>query len=152
LTSQLAVGGTQVSERSARQKVRSRLSWWWCEPHLNRSVARGLKGLRNLLLGRGKLKARLSLTLRSTDCSAGVRTDSGGGTPIVTRCHRSSRYCARWLPAASASQIIASETLAATSRTRPDKPRSEQMQLLSPEPVAASEPPASPRPRSASQE
>jgi hypothetical protein len=52
-------------KRSARQKVRSGLSWW-SEPRLNRSVARGLKGLRNLLLGRGKLKARLSLTLRST--------------------------------------------------------------------------------------
>jgi hypothetical protein len=65
LTSQLAVRSTQVSERSAYQKMRSGLNWW-SEPHLNRSVAQGLKGLRNLLLGGGKLKARLSLTLRST--------------------------------------------------------------------------------------
>jgi hypothetical protein len=150
LTSQLIVGGTQVSERSAREKVRSRLSWW-SEPRLNRSVARRLESLRNLLLGRGELKARLSLTLRSTDCSAGVRTDGGGGTPIVTRCRRSSRYCAGWLPSASASRTAASETPAAASRTRPDEPESEKMRQLCPEPVSASKPPISLRPGSASQ-
>jgi hypothetical protein len=127
--------------------VRSGLSWW-CEPRLNRSVAQGLKSLRNLLLGRDKLKARLSLTLRSTDCSAGVRTDGGGGTPTVMRCQDTA---VGWLPAASASQTIASETLVAASGTRPDEPESKQMQLLCPESIAASEPPASSRPRSASQ-
>jgi hypothetical protein len=50
LTSQLTVGGTQVSERSAREEVRSRLSWW-SKSRLNESVARGLECLRNLLLG-----------------------------------------------------------------------------------------------------
>jgi hypothetical protein len=67
----------------------------------------------------------------------------------VMRCRRSSRYCC-WV-AASTSQTAASETLAAASGTRPDEPESVQMQLLCPEPIAASEPPASPGPGSASQ-
>jgi hypothetical protein len=59
---------------------------------------------------------------------------------------------AGWLPAVSASRIAASEARAAASGTRPDEPESEQMQLLCPKPIAASEAPASPGPRSASQE
>jgi hypothetical protein len=69
----------------------------------------------------------------------------------VTRCHRSSRYCAGWLPAISASQTVASETPAAASRTRHDELESEQMRQLCPEPVSASKPPMSPGPGSASQ-
>jgi hypothetical protein len=59
---------------------------------------------------------------------------------------------AEWLPAASTSQTAASKTLAATSGTRLDEPKYEQMRQLCPEPVSVSEPPVSPRPGSASQE
>jgi hypothetical protein len=69
----------------------------------------------------------------------------------VTRWRRSSRYCC-WLPATSAFRTTVSGTQAAASGTRPDEPESGQMQQLCPEPVSTSEPPVSPRPRSASQE
>jgi hypothetical protein len=58
---------------------------------------------------------------------------------------------AEWLPAPSVSQTAASKTQVAASGTRPNEPESERMQLLYPEPVAVSEPPASPEPGSASQ-
>jgi hypothetical protein len=61
----------------------------------------------------------------------------------VTRCHR--------LPAVSASQIATSKAPVASSGTHPNEPESEQMQLLCPELVAASETPASPMPVLASQ-
>jgi hypothetical protein len=59
---------------------------------------------------------------------------------------------AGWLPVASASQTAAFETPAAASGTHPNEPESEQMQLLCPESIAASKPPASPRSGSTSQE